>query len=896
MNQQTNRSHSVVVTGDLTIDWNLARVQYLPSSGGCWAAEDVTRACWQRGGANLMADLIEALSAVLRHRGQSDAAVQTISMPRSKLSPTDDRFNHSYALFAPVASGDKLPSGKPKLVWRVEQFLGVDRLGDKGHPKAGQGLGNAAEPVDIVVLDDAALGFRDQQANWPRAILDPAARCWIVLKMARPVAQGPLWDHLIQNCADRLITVMTVGDLRRSEVQISRQLSWERTAQDLFWELVHNPRVNGAARCAAMVVSFDATGAFLLTPRGKDKAEGEGPWKAELLFDPEVCEGAWEGDRPGKVIGNTVALTAGIVRQLLLNPQQPDLHAGLQAGVAAQRRLFREGYGAYAPGPKQFDVAFPLQAVADELAADARPLACVRIQDPVHSLRTQPTPDAAPAMAGFWTILEDHYRTTLEEVAEKIVLEGLPAAIRDVPIGRFGGLQTVDRREIEALHSIQNLLREYCDQPQKRPLSIAVFGPPGSGKSFGVEQVAKAVRPGLVEVKTFNLSQFGRADELLAALHQVRDIALQGKLPLVFWDEFDTSFDGMKLGWLRYFLSPMQDGTFQQGEVTHPIGKCIFVFAGGTSDQMADFGKPLGEDQLKAAKVPDFSSRLKGFLNVLGPNRQPGDPRGDPYFIVRRAILLRSVLERSTPNLIHELGGGKRLSIDLGVLRALLRVSKYKHGVRSIESIISMSSLTGHISFQRSSLPPETQLDLHVPGLEFLSHVQAIELTGDLLNKLAKAAHNVYCSGKKRDGWKFGPRKSEADKTHPLLVEYEQLPEEYKESNRMTVRNIPKKLARAGYVMMPSRSNEPALEFPGGHLESLAEYEHELWMEAQTAAGFQPGQPTRQQPLLNEHLVPWSQLHDKIKQIDRDLIRGIPKILSEAGYAVLPVQATTDKS
>lgn len=895
MAQSMNHKPAIIVTGDVTIDWNLAHIQNLPGNTAAWAADDLTRACWQRGGVCLMADLVVALVNVMRLRGQADAVVQTISVPRADVTPTDDRFNHSYALYAPLASGDKLPDGKPKIVWRVSQFLGVDRVGDNGAPANWQRVENETARADVVVLDDAALSFRGQRAIWPQAILDPAARPWIILKIARPVAQGPLWEHLIKNCADRLITVMTVGDLRRSDVQISRQLSWERTAQDLFWELVHNPRVNGAARCAATVVSFDAAGAFLLTPRRKEEEDREGLWKAELLFDPKVCEGGWEGDRPGKVIGNTVALTAGIVRQLLLNPQQPDLRTGLQTGIAAQRRLFREGYGTYTPGTSQVHVAFPFGAIAEELAGDARPLACVPIQDPVRSLHARPTPVAAPAKAGFWTILEDHYRKTLEEVAEKIVLDGLQTAIRDVPIGRFGGLQTVDRREIEALNSIQNLLREYCDQPQKRPLSIAVFGPPGSGKSFGVEQVAKSVRPGLVEVKTFNLSQFGRAEELLAALHQVRDIALQGKLPLVFWDEFDTAFDGTRLGWLRYFLAPMQDGSFQQGEVTHPIGKCIFVFAGGTSHQMAQFGQDLKEDEFKAAKVPDFTSRLKGFLNVLGPNRQAADSGGDPYYIIRRAILLRSIFERNTPNLINEQGGRKRLSIDPGVLRALLRISEYKHGARSIESLISMSSLIGHMSFQRSSLPAEAQLGLHVPGLEFLAQVQAIELSGELLERLAKAAHDIYCAGKKRDGWKYGPKKSEPEKTHPLMVEYKDLPEEYKESNRTTVRNIPKKLARAGYVMIPSRSNEPALEFPGDDMESLAEYEHELWMTAQLAAGFRLGKPTPQEPLLNEFLVPWDQLDDKIKQIDRDLIRGIPKILAEAGYAVLRVDTGSGK-
>ncbi len=57
-------------------------------------------------------------------------------------------------------------------------------------------------------------------------------RPWILLKMARPLAQGPLWEHLHRDFSDRLIVVATVDDLRLSEVQISRELSWERTAQD----------------------------------------------------------------------------------------------------------------------------------------------------------------------------------------------------------------------------------------------------------------------------------------------------------------------------------------------------------------------------------------------------------------------------------------------------------------------------------------------------------------------------------------------------------------------------------------------------------------------------------------------------------------------------------------
>ena len=173
--------------------------------------------------------------------------------------------------------------------------------------------------------------------------------------------------------------------------------------------------------------------------------------------------------------------------------------------------------------------------------------------------------------------------------------------LRDVPLGKFRHLLTADRREIESFRGLRSLVAEYCSKGrQSKPISIAVFGSPGSGKSFGINEVALSLFPDLIEKKEFNVSQFTSVDDLHNALHQVRDLGLSGKIPLVFFDEFDSALEGQSLGWLRHFLMPMQDGAFMKGQVSHPLGMAIFVFAGGTSEKLEAFGSQLSDLRISA--------------------------------------------------------------------------------------------------------------------------------------------------------------------------------------------------------------------------------------------------------------------------------------------------------
>ena len=878
----------IIVTGDITIDWNLARLRRSKGKIQRWGFDDCTRATSQPGGAALLANLIDVVAKDLRDKKTIDFSVIQPDISQAPIYPGDNRFHHSYALWSLFENGKKK-------AWRVEEYLGLDTCTDIEVAQSSLPSEDFTKD-DIVVLDDADLGFRNHHETLLKTLKVSDKPPWILLKMSQPVAQGPLWEYLLEYLEDRLIVVTTVNDLRQTEVQISKGLSWERTAQDVVWELVHNPLVNGLARCAAVVVSFDLAGAVVLhhTPIASDTPTGAIARQRHLFFDPKVIEGMWEQAHPGGMIGYTTCLIAGIARQVMIQSEQPDMLSGIQAGLKAMRNLHLLGYEDNGEAGRP-NLVFPTQRLSHYLAEDTNTFAVADIQDPVRFLTPKADETGKAPQGGFWTILQSRYQDNLEQVSEQIVLEGPEETIKDVPLGVFGALLTVDRQEIESFRSIATLAGEYLSQARpKRPLSIGVFGAPGSGKSFGITQVANSLAPGRIKVLEFNLSQFESTDELGDALHQVRDVNLSGKFPLVFWDEFDTPLSGKPLGWLRYFLAPMQDGAFREGQVVHPIGPAIFVFAGGTSERMASFGHGLDDVKSREAKVPDFISRLKGFVNVLGPNPQ-GSKNGvssaaDPFCIIRRAILLRSILWRNARHLFQPNDGTQVLNIDKGVLRAFLKTRFYKHGIRSMESIAAMSQIAGKTKYERSSLPPEAQLDLHVDGQEFLALVQQLELTKETLDKLAILFHKNFCSQLEKQDYVYGEVTDDVAKKHSSLKDFYDLPEEEQEQNRNIVRHIHTKLTTSGYIMIPARSNELSFEFPGTFLEELAKMEHERWMNMKLSAGWKPAPKTVKDNKLHADLVPWDKLSDIAKDKDRDFVRAIPGILANAGYTVFELR------
>jgi len=894
-------ARTIVVDGDVAIDWNIAQLSEERAGGPLvWNAGDTAHVEGQRGGAAMLGDIVAGVVRRLPD-GRGDRLKLHRQQPAlSRITPGDGRYHHSYSLWSPydVSADD---SSAENRVWRVASFLGLDQrevTSGAGQAPSGSSSGSA----DIVILDDANMGYRDDQAAWPKAVSGRSKPRWVIAKVASPVAGGPLLEHLTSRLADRLITVMTVDDLRRTKAHISRELSWERTAQDLFWELTNSSSVSLLANCAYIVVSLGTAGALWIAG-----PSSEAPL-CNLLFDPRSFEGEWDEEHPGGLIGFTNCLTAGLCRQLVMDWDRdtPDLGRGIRAGVSAMRTLQQYGYGSCTTGGAPVWPRFPTREVVDALGGsldDCELAQCV-VRDPMQVPSSGARGSVVSRRARLWSILDDQCSrtgTTLYQAATKIVIDGVDSVLDKVPLGRFGKLTTADRHEIEGYRCIRGMLTEYCKGESENPISLAVFGPPGSGKSFGVKQVAKSICADIVPM-TFNLSQFDSPAALIDALHQVRDVGLSGKIPLVFWDEFDASRDTSEYAWLRYFLAPMQDGEFQSGQITHHIGRAIFVFAGGTSPTMARFSVAVSER--KSEKGPDFVSRLKGYMDVMGPNPQDSRlPEADPHYIIRRAIVLRSMMAMHAPQLFAKPGGGGPLRVDPGVLSAFLQTSRYKHGVRSMESIIAMSALWGRTSFERSSLPNRDQLDVHVDGLEFLALAQQPDLSDpDVVDAAAKQIHKCYRRSVSR-----------STQRRPWNVPWSRLPEDVKEDNRKNVRDIPRKLTAVGLTMVPARGGHAPVGFTEVDIERMAEQEHARWTKEHIADGWVHGRSRDDVNKRHPALRPWhtlteeeiaelpselttaiknSPLPQKEKNVDRALSRTISDIARSLGYAIVELPSS----
>lgn len=350
-------------------------------------------------------------------------------------------------------------------------------------------------------------------------------------------------------------------------------------------------------------------------------------------------------------------------------------------------------------------------------------------------------------------------------------------------LGMFPGfaikkLFTIDRRDTQSYRDIRERLIGFQESDAHKPLNLLVVGGPGSGKSFAVKEILSGVYEGKKEIAflEYNLASFAQdASAITSAFLEIQNVSLQDKLPVVFWDEYDTSVEGTKLAWLPTFLGPMQDGKFFMGQSSRYLPKCVFIFAGSVFsrfdqirllDRLLDTdiiklskefefcsgakladkqsttiaqsiqpnqsekqllvavkGKtevfvklPCTKDDWLKAKGRDFKSRITGMVDIGTVDWPTQD---EIVFGLREDddawFFRRAAAVRNCFEMQakHLLNKDDELQISNETLFAFLTVDNFDHGYRSIESLVRMSSLHGRAIADGSVVPSESQVRAH---------------------------------------------------------------------------------------------------------------------------------------------------------------------------------------
>lgn len=74
----------------------------------------------------------------------------------------------------------------------------------------------------------------------------------------------------------------------------------------------------------------------------------------------------------------------------------------------------------------------------------------------------------------------------------------------------------------------------------------------------------------------------------------------------------------------------------------------------------------------------------------------------------------------------------------------------------------------------------------YIPKPIDTSNIILPEELSPLLEAMAKNVHEVWAQTRIAQGWQYGPERNDAEKLHPMLVPYEDLPEAEKEYDRNT--------------------------------------------------------------------------------------------------------------
>ena len=93
----------------------------------------------------------------------------------------------------------------------------------------------------------------------------------------------------------------------------------------------------------------------------------------------------------------------------------------------------------------------------------------------------------------------------------------------------------------------------------------------------------------------------------------------------------------------------------------------------------------------------------------------------------------------------------------------------------------------------------------YIPQPIDTSDIQLPEELNPLLEAMAKNVHEIWAKERIAQGWTYGEKRDDAQKHHPCLVAYEDLPEEEKVYDRNTSVETLKLIVKLGFAITKKR-------------------------------------------------------------------------------------------
>ena len=158
---------------------------------------------------------------------------------------------------------------------------------------------------------------------------------------------------------------------------------------------------------------------------------------------------------------------------------------------------------------------------------------------------------------------------------------------------------------------------------------------------------------------------------------------------------------------------------------------------------------------------------------------------------------------------------------------------------------------------------------------------------------LARDLHEVYLEGLDSEKVTY-----EGD---PARGSWKNLPEDTKEKNRRQADRIGVILDEHGYRIAPLTDWDAAdlvfrEEKGANEIESMARMEHELWCQEMTATNWRYGPKKDEGLKTNPDLVPWEDLPQAEKEKNFRFVRGLPRLLTRAGFQVEQQPPTVEEN